>query len=203
MKEFPWDWEARKPIVYYPDTQEPSGGDILEIGPGRGDLLLSMAAALPEKRLVAIEIGKKRFYRMIPRIQKLNLSNIDLICGDARLALPKFFKGPTFEKVYVLFPDPWPKARHALKRLLHTEFIELLTSVIKPGGDLFLATDVSWYAEWAVINADSLPQLQTMGDPWVDAEALFGYAPTFFEQKWRAEGRRIYYMHYRRLADPA
>ncbi len=198
MKHFPWEWESRKPILVYPDDEAPGAGDVLEIGPGRGDLFLSMAQTHPNQKIVAIEIGKKRYYKMIPRIEKLGLTNVQIICGDARLALPKWFEGPTFEKVYVLFPDPWPKARHELKRLLHTEFLTLLASVIKPGGDLFMATDVDWYAEWAMANADSMPSLENLGKPWVTAEELYGYAPTFFEQKWRAEGRQIYYMRYRR-----
>lgn len=198
MREFPWEWEARKPILVYPDGATSGAGDVLEIGPGRGDLLLMLAEAMPEKQFVAVEIGKKRFYKLIPRIEKKGLSNIRLLGGDARIVLPRYFDGPTFEKIYVLFPDPWPKARHALKRLLHTRFVELLAGYLKPGGSLYLATDVAWYAEWAVINADCVPGLVNQGDPFVGAEALFSYAPTFFEQKWRAEGRQIYYMHYRR-----
>ncbi len=200
MKEFPWDWESNKPIEIWPEGSETGTGDILEVGPGRGDLLLSLARALPKKKFVAVEIGKKRHFKLIPRIEKLGLSNVQLYRGDARIVLPRYFDGPTFEKIYLLFPDPWPKARHGLKRLLHTRFVELLTTVLKPGGDLFMATDVSWYAEWAVENADFVPELSNQGDPFVPREALFSYAPTFFEQKWRAEGRDIYYMHYRYLS---
>ncbi len=206
MKKFPWAWEEKKPVLVYPEGSEPGSGDILEIGPGRGDLLLSLAGAMPGKRLVAIEIGKKRYYRMLPRIEKQGLTNIQLICGDARIVLPRHFHGPTFEKIYVLFPDPWPKARHELKRLLHASFLELLAATLKPGGDLFMATDVAWYAEWAIESANCVAGMRNMGaaahgQPFVGPEALFSYAPTFFEQKWRAEGRTIHYMHYRKTGN--
>ncbi|HOD67186.1 MAG TPA: tRNA (guanosine(46)-N7)-methyltransferase TrmB [candidate division Zixibacteria bacterium] len=198
MKEFPWAWEERKEILVYPEGSAVGEGDILEIGPGRGDLLLSLAEALPEKQFVAVEIGKKRYYKLIPRIQKRSLANIQLICSDARIVLPRFYGRPAFEKIYVLFPDPWPKARHEFRRLLHKSFVELLAAVLRPDGDLFMATDVDWYAQWAVENAAAVAGLRSLGRPFVAAEALFSYAPTFFEQKWRAEGRPIYYMHYRR-----
>ncbi|MBU8932766.1 MAG: tRNA (guanosine(46)-N7)-methyltransferase TrmB [candidate division Zixibacteria bacterium] len=199
MKTFPFQYEAGKPILIYPEGSETKGGDVLEIGPGRGDLLLDLAEAMPAARLVAIEIGKRRYYRLIPRIEKRGLSNIQLIGGDARIVLTNHFSQGAFDKIYVLFPDPWPKKRHAYRRLLNTEFIELLTRFLTVDGDLFMATDVDWYAEWAANNAESLPQLENMGNPYVDASELFSYTPTYFEQKWRADGRSIYYMRFRRL----
>ncbi|MFH2047920.1 MAG: tRNA (guanosine(46)-N7)-methyltransferase TrmB [bacterium] len=201
MKNFPWEHEAQKKVLFYPEGAGGEDGDILEIGPGRGDLFLELASSMPDKKLVAIELGTKRFNKLITRIEKRELANVRLIRGDARIVLTNHFSKGAFEKIYVLFPDPWPKKRHALKRLLNTEFISLITRFLKNDGDLFMATDVDWYAEWAAINAESVPYLENMGDPFVSAESLFSYAPTFFEQKWRAEGRNIYYLHFK-LARP-
>ncbi len=197
MKNFPWEHEAQKKVLFYPEGAGGEDGDILEIGPGRGDLFLELASSMPNKKLVAIELGTKRYNKLITRIEKRGLVNVRLIRGDARIVLTNHFSKGAFEKIYVLFPDPWPKKRHALKRLLNTEFISLITRFLKNDGDLFMATDVDWYAEWAAINAEAVPNLENMGDPYVSAENLFSYAPTFFEQKWRAEGRKIYYMHFK------
>ncbi len=198
MKKFPREFESRKPILIYPKGSSVEGGDVLEIGPGRGDLLMDLAEAWPDKQFVAIEIAWKRFHKLIPRIEKRGLKNIQLLRGDARIVLDRFFEKETFEKIYVLFPDPWPKKRHALKRLLQIEFIELLQSYLQPEGSLFFATDVAWYADWVIDNCRQVPSLVCTGDPFVNAEDLFGYTPTFFEQKWRAEGRQIYYLWYQR-----
>lgn len=195
-REFPWEFQAKKPILIYPEGTTPDGGDVLEIGPGRGDLLMKLAEDHPDQHCVAIEIGKKRHFRLIKRIEKRNLSNIQLICGDARIALPRYFGSPTFRKVYLLFPDPWPKRRHEFHRLFREEFVRLLVSVMRPAADLYFATDVQWYAEWALENVARIGELENVGDPFVTGEAFFGYEPTFFEQKWRAEGRAIYYMHF-------
>ena len=121
-----------------------------------------------------------------------------MIQGDARIVLPRYFAEKTFEKIYVLFPDPWPKKRHVPKRLLNAEFLSLLTRFMKPGGDLFIATDVTFYAVWVVENARQVRLLNNMGKPFVESSVLADYEPTFFEMKWRSEGRAIHYLWYRR-----
>ncbi len=198
MKTFPLKFEAAKKVLFYPEEPDTCVGDILEVGPGRGDLLLSLATLFPEKRFVAIELGKKRYYKLPPRIEKKQLDNILLIKGDARIVLPKYFKKAAFEKIYVLFPDPWSKKRHAPKRLLDAQFLALLGQFLRPDGDLFMATDVAAYAEWVVESAAGVPILRNLGRPFVDGSDLADYEPTFFEMKWRSEGRPIFYLWYRR-----
>jgi len=198
MKSFPWEFESAKEVLFYPDKPGECSGDILEVGPGRGDLLLSLATSFPDKKFVAIELGRKRYYKLIPRIKKKQLENILLIQGDVRIVLPRYFAEKTFEKTYVLFPDPWPKKRHAPKRLLNVEFLSLLARFLKPGGDLFIATDVTFYAVWVLENARQVRLLHNMGTPFVDSSVLADYEPTFFEMKWCSEGRAIHYLWYRR-----
>ncbi len=198
MKSFPWEFESAKEVLFYPEKPSQCGGDILEVGPGRGDLLLSLAASFPDKKFIAVELGKKRYYKLIPRIEKGRLQNVLLIQGDARIVLPRCFTEKTFEKAYVLFPDPWPKKRHAPKRLLKQEFLSMLARFLKPGGDLIVATDVMSYAVWVVENARQVRLLHNMGTPFVHASVLAHYEPTFFETKWRSEGRGIHYLWYRR-----
>ncbi len=199
MKTFPYEYEAKKEVLFYPEKPSDFSGDVLEIGPGRGDLLLSLAEAYPQKKFVAIELGKKRYYKLIPRIEKKGLTNILLIQGDARIILPKYFSSETFERIYILFPDPWPKKRHAPKRLMNTEFLTLITRYLLPGGNLISATDVASYAEWVIENVTQVPSLKNLGTPYVEASVLNDYEPTFFEMKWRQEGRHIYYMWFRRV----
>ncbi len=198
MKTFPWEFEAAKECLFYPEKPDHFEGDILEIGPGRGDLVLSLAELFPGKRFVAVELGKKRYHKLVKRIEKRQLSNFLLIQGDARIVLPRHFSQETFEKTYVLFPDPWPKKRHVPKRLLTTDLLTMLAGYIKPGGDLFVATDVTFYALWVIENAARVPLLENMGAPYVGSAQLADYEPTFFEMKWRAEGRAIHYLWYRR-----
>lgn len=200
MKTFPLDYESKKEILFYPDKPDNFEGDILEIGPGRGDFLLSAAEQNPDQKLVAIELGKRRYFKLIPRIEKKGLTNILLVHGNARIVLPRYFKPQTFAKIYVLFPDPWPKKRHYPNRLMSVEFITLLTECLRTGGDLLFATDFWPYADWVVDNVDEVPQLQSLGKPFFTTiEDIAYYSPSFFEKKWRDEGRAIYYMRYQKI----
>ncbi|MFQ6007813.1 MAG: tRNA (guanine(46)-N(7))-methyltransferase TrmB [Candidatus Zixiibacteriota bacterium] len=199
MKSYPWEFESKKEVLFYPEKPTTFAGDILEIGPGRGDLLLSLAESFPAKRFVAVEVGKKRYLKLIPRIERKLLTNILLIHGDARIVLPRYFEDETFERIYVLFPDPWPKKRHAYKRLLTTEFITLLAKLLKVEGDLIIASDVRSYIDWLVENARRVELLHCVGSPFVDSSVLENYEATFFEAKWREAGRAIYYLWYRRV----
>jgi tRNA (guanine-N7-)-methyltransferase len=202
MKSFPWEFESNKEVLFYPAKPDTFVGDVLEIGPGRGDLLLLQATSCPKKRFVAIELGRKRYFKLIPRIERRQLHNILLIQGDARIVLPHYFSNETLEKIYVLFPDPWPKKRHAMKRLLSVDFISLLAKLLKSAGDLIVATDVKPYADWVVENAEQVTPLQNLGSPFVDNSAIENYETTFFEAKWRQEGRTIFYLWYRRADRP-
>jgi len=201
MREFPIEHELKKEILFYPSWPEQPAGDVLEVGPGRGDFLLAAAQNLPAKKFVAIELGKRRYFRLIPRIEKRGLTNILLIHGNARIVLPRFFSPESFEKIYVLFPDPWPKKRHIPHRLMTVEFITLLAEKLKIGGDLFFATDFRPYANWVVENARQVGGLTNLGAPdFTTIDEFEYYSPTFYDQKWRGEGRDIYYMRFRKSA---
>ncbi len=197
IRQFPYEHESRKEIHFYPEKREKISTDILEIGPGRGDFLLATAENHPDKSLTAIELGKKRHFKMIPRIEKKGLTNITLIQGDARIILPQFIETESVTRAYVLFPDPWPKNRHIYLRLMSIDFIKLLIKVIKPGGHLFCATDYWPYAEWVISNVLKIDSLKIEGKPFFTSmDQVDFYQPSFFEKKWRGEGRAIYYMRF-------
>ncbi len=197
MREFPYSYAAKKKIPVYPDGNISGRGDILEIGPGRGDFMLNMAKRCPEKTIVGIELGQKRYNKLIPRIEKHGLTNIILLGGDARIALPRYFSGHRFEMIYVLFPDPWPKRRHIPQRLMSIDFMTLLTSRLIDNGHLFVATDFWSYADWVVDNAEAVDGLKNTGHPFfIRRDEMPNYSQSYFEQKWRIEGRMIYYMRF-------
>ncbi|MFH1700601.1 MAG: hypothetical protein ABIE07_08440 [Candidatus Zixiibacteriota bacterium] len=199
MKTFPYEYESRKEIHFYPDRPNDFSAHSLEIGPGRGDFLLSIAEKYPDRKFVAIELGKRRFYKMIPRIEKKGLSNIILINGNAQIVINECFEKAIFDKIYILFPDPWPKKRHIPHRLMSIEFMRLITGLLKPGGYLYSATDYWPYAIWAADNLKQIKRLQSKGKPlFTNIDAIDDYSPSFFEKKWRDEGRAIYYMKYMR-----
>ena len=170
----------------------PAAGDILEIGPGNGDFLLALAAKHPKKKIVAIEIREKRFLKIAKRLKNAELKNVLLLHGDARVVLPRYFEGVEFEKIYILFPDPWPKQRHAFHRLLNRSFLALLALHLKPKGEWIVATDSEEYAASTAEIARTIADLKT-----VSFERDFH--ETFFEKVWKREGKEITYLCYKKL----
>jgi len=200
MRTFPLEYELKKEVLFYPvrPTATPTG-DILEIGPGRGDFMLNAAEQCPDKKIVAIDIDKGRYYKLIPRIERRGLTNVLLLQGNARGVLPRLFPEGTFEKAYVLFPDPWPKRRHIPHRLMSVEFMTILAGLLKVGGELYCATDFWPYASWVADNAGQIAMLKSLGGPYfVEAADIPLYEATFFEKKWRDDGRAIYYLRYKK-----
>jgi len=201
-RQFPLEFEARKPILFYPREVEQITGDVLEIGPGRGDLLLWLAAAYPAKQFVAIEMMMRRYRKLIARAEKRGLTNVQLLRGNARIIIPRYFVSPCFERIYVLFPDPWPKPRHSFQRLLSVEFLNKLASILKPSGDIVLATDWQPYADWVIENAAKVPPLRNTGNPYSQEMNLNPSGePTFFEGLWRSKGREIFFVRIEKVSE--
>ncbi len=207
LRDFPWEFAEKRDLLFHPElpsgeTAPPITGDVLEIGPGQGYLLLGQAKVNPDKKYVAVEFGNKRYNRLIDRMQKLGIGNIQLIYGLAQVVVPRFMPMATFEKVWVLFPDPWPKARHTQHRLLTADFLSVLACVMKPDAELIIATDHQPYSKWIVKNGKEVPALQRLGEPYADQSDIPEYIPTYFEKKWREQGKSIFFLRYLRRDVP-
>ena len=119
----------------------------LEIGFGGGEHLLAQAIHNPHIHFIGCEPYINGVAKLLAGIDKFNVKNIRLFAGDARLiveALPD----ASLESIFILFPDPWPKARHNKRRLVNAETLAMLARVHKKGGRLLLATDHVDYSVW-------------------------------------------------------
>lgn len=201
-KHFPFEFDSKRDVLFYPHRPSVHEGDILEVGPGRGDLLIAMAREVPQKKIIAVEIKRKRYLGLIPRLERNGIENVLLINGDARLILPRYYSENTFEAIFVLFPDPWPKKRHAFRRLLSLEFLWLMAHQLRPGGILIIASDIESYTDWArsilgtiYILVDDVNHLPHPSQP-------LKLPQTFFEQKGREAGRPINFLQYIKVGIP-
>lgn len=195
-KEFPFDFELKKEILVCPEGPLPRSADILEIGPGRGDFLLSAAASQRRKIFITIEVKKRRFFHIAARLKKGSIENVTILQGDARVVIPTFFSENTFEKIYCLFPDPWPKDRHAFHRLLNEKFLWLIAFTLRPGGSFIFATDDLPYASWVSEEASRVTWWRREEGSEEKIRGLF--PETFYENKWRALGRKIILLEFRK-----
>jgi tRNA (guanine-N7-)-methyltransferase len=121
----------------------PGTGELeLEIGFGRGRFLIERAQAAPGSRVVGIEIKTKWAHLVEERRKRLGLANAVALCGDAREVLPRCGPDGSLARVFVHFPDPWWKKRHARRRVVDDDFLAQLARLMRPGGELFVQTDV-------------------------------------------------------------
>ncbi len=181
-------------IEYYPaqPSFEPEQSHLLEIGPGRGDFLFHLAQQNPDSRVIGVEIKPRRFEKLKVRLAMLGLQNICLCRGDARVVLPTLIPDQLFEKIYILFSDPWPKRRHAQHRLFQESFILELLRVVKPSGIVFVAHDDPTYHQQIREKFSRFPE-------WEFSPAGIDFQ-TFYAEKWQREGRSLISFSYKRVA---
>jgi tRNA (guanine-N7-)-methyltransferase len=114
----------------------------LEIGFGRGMFLLERAQAAPHSAILGIEIKRKWAYLVAERAQKLGLTNIRVFGADARDVLLRLQPSHQLSRIFMHFPDPWWKKRHAKRRLRGASTFDPAARLLRPGGELFIQTDV-------------------------------------------------------------
>jgi tRNA (guanine-N7-)-methyltransferase len=142
------------------DAAAPLSGETwLEIGFGGGEHLAEQAARHPDVRLIGAEPFVNGVASALRHIDERGLSNVRLHQGDARdvlTALPD----ASLARIFILFPDPWPKARHHKRRLIQPETVAELARVLKIGGRLRFATDWADYANRALETFLASPHLR-------------------------------------------
>jgi tRNA (guanine-N7-)-methyltransferase len=119
----------------------------LEIGFGGGEHLVERAQASPHVLHIGVEPFVNGVSKVLREVEERNLQNIILFTDDARLLL-KALPSPILARVYILFADPWPKARHHKRRIVNHDILKELHALLIPQGELFIATDHLGYQEW-------------------------------------------------------
>ena len=177
---------------------------VLEVGFGGGEHLAELAKREPKTGFLGAEVFLNGVASLLAHLQgshrsgvgKLALEegrvdNIRIWPEDIRLLFGKL-PDTIFDEIYVLYPDPWPKKRHAQRRFINDENIPVLWRLLTPQGKVYLATDVAQYAEWALEKMkESKLFLQTKKDTLTPPK---GWISTRYEQKGIKAGRRPNYM---------
>ncbi len=163
----------------------------LEIGFGNGEHLVAQAQAHPETGF----IGCEAFINGVTAcLQQITTSNIRLWSDDALLLLQDLSQ-ESFDRIYILFPDPWPKTRHHKRRFIQHDTVELLAGLLKPAGLLRMATDDHNLAQWMLLHTVQNPAMR-----WTTVENAEWRTPpqdwveTRYQQKALAQGRTAYFI---------
>jgi tRNA (guanine-N7-)-methyltransferase len=168
----------------------------LEIGFGGGEHLAEWARRHPDEGFIGAEHFVNGLAKMLTRIEEEKLPNIRLFVGDAR-RLVEALKDASLDRIFVLFPDPWPKLRHHKRRYIQDDTLEQITRALKDGGTLRIASDIPHYIEWTLERIPRRAELvRTDASVERPHERPKDWPPTRYEQKALREGRVPTYLDY-------
>ena len=152
-----------------PRVLEPDASEVwLEIGFGGGEHMVARAARRPDVLSLGVEPFLNGLASAVRHIEAAGLTNVRLHVGDARDLIARL-PDACLDRLFILFPDPWPKARHAKRRLVNALFLMQAARVLKPGAALRFATDWADYARQVLqITATGAPFRWTadVADDW-------------------------------------
>ena len=171
----------------------------LEIGFGSGEHLFYQAQDNPSVNFIGCEPYINGVATLLGKLQNQNLKNMIIYPGDVR-DLMDVLAEQTLEKVFLLYPDPWPKKRHHKRRFVSKEFLDPLVPLIKTGGKIFLATDIGDYVRQTLLSFEHYDNIfwraegpENWRSPWGN------WVATRYERKAIAAGRRPYYLTFEKF----
>ncbi len=215
--KFPYRWEDRRPEIsngvlfipdYYdkhkewnfPDWETIFGNTnpvVIEYCTGNGTWIAEKTKD-KTKNWVAVEWRFERVQKIWSKMKNQNLDNLFIVCGDAQIFIRDYLKDQSVDGVFVNFPDPWPKDRHAKNRLFQPPFMSELARTVKKGAPFTVVTDDPPYSE-------QLREVTFANGQW---DAVFeaphyvtewnGYGASYFDSLWREKGREIRYFQFLR-----
>lgn len=216
----PFTWDQRHIVIqdrvwYVPDQYEdytsfsfPGWGNpqlfdqalpiCIEYCSGNGAWVAAKAKAQPECNWIAIERKFDRVRKIWSKVKNYDLSNLLIVCGEGFRVTQHYFPPSSVQSVFINFPDPWPKKRHAKHRLIQVPFVEEIHRILQPTGVLTLVTDDESYSNNMIEVLHQVAGFQSLfGNPHYVTDYL-DYGTSYFEDLWRQKGKVIRYHAFRK-----
>lgn len=166
---------------------------MVEYCSGNGAWIAAKAQEFPEKNWVAVEKKFDRVKKIWAKINNHSLSNLIVVHGEALFVTNNYFPKNEIAGIYINFPDPWPKRRHARFRLIQPTFIQQLYGQLKEGCEVTVATDDEAYSNSLIKDFNASGTFKShFFDPYYINEYP-GYGTSYFEDLWREQGLSIRY----------
>lgn len=219
--KIPFTWEQRKPLledrvlyvpIYYAnhdewDVKEWSDEQLfgntnelcVEFCSGNGSWILEKALAYPNKNWVAVEKRFDRSRKIWSKIKNFSLKNLIVVCGEAEAFSKHYVKDNTFSEVYINFPDPWPKERHAKNRIFRQPFIQRVSEISKSGASATFVTDDETYSLQMIEEMQKNENWKSFLESPYFVTDWPEYGSSYFDDLWRSKGKTIRYMQFKNM----
>lgn len=176
----------------FPDATRPLE---VELGCGDGTFFLCMAQQHPERDFLGLERMLGRVSKTSRKVNRTGLTNAKVLRLESSYSVGWLLPTASVSRLHLLCPDPWPKKKHAARRLVNQEeFLTGLARILVPGGEFLLKTDDAVYFEDALLSLSSRPEFERLDWP----EDAFFYPTTDFEAHWLSMGRSMNRARWRR-----
>ena len=204
---YPYRWNDRFPLMkdgvfyvpeyyeshraeYFPTLQEHFGNHYpvhIEYCSGNGEWILEQACKEGKINWIAVEKWFPRVRKLYAKRMRDQLDNVLIVSGEGLTFSREYLPDASLDEVFVNFPDPWPKKRHAKHRIVQPPFAEQLRRTLKKGGKVTFVTDHLGYKK----------QMEEVMEGWRRINRSFeGYGSSFFERLWRSHGLEIHRLCY-------
>ncbi len=171
----------------------------LEIGFGAGEHLAGQAMMRPDHGFIGCEPFLNGVVGALLHIDENELTNVRLHMGDALDVLSRL-PDASLDRAYLLHPDPWPKARHAKRRMMNPGPLDRIAAKLKPGGEFRFGTDHPIYVRWAMMQMGKRTDFEWQIDDCRDFQVRPDDWPeTRYERKARRIGHEVWYFRYKRV----
>ncbi len=166
----------------------------LEIGFGGGEHLAHQAGLFPSVNFIGAEPFRNGVAKLLAHIEKNALSNIRIHDDDARYLFEKL-PPASLAKIFVLYPDPWPKKRHQDRRIVNADTLKQFHALLKREGEFLFASDITDYVDWTLRECEAHGGFELLSD---SDEPFENWIQTRYEAKAKREGRETRYLRFRR-----
>jgi tRNA (guanine-N7-)-methyltransferase len=170
-----------------------------EFGSGKGKFIMKMAELYPDRNFIAIECRESIVLRVLEKAEELNLSNIAVVLEHI-LDVNEYFEEHELAGVYLNFSDPWPKSRHAKRRLTSSNYLEGYQKILKPGGCIEFKTDNDGLFEFTVMQFQKTSmEVIDFTDDLHNSDLDARLVTTEYEDRFHGGGKNIHYCRMRAL----
>lgn len=171
----------------------------MEYCSGNGEWIASKAKYFPKVNWVAVEQKFLRVQSIWSKLRQYAINNLFVICEEGNRTTNQYLPSNCVDQVYINFPDPWPKRRHAKNRLIQPAFLSEVRRILKAHGTLTMVTDDEMYSKSMIADVQTVGGFQSLfPSPFYSLE-MPEYGTSFFEDLWRSKGKFIRYHSFKKI----